>query len=167
MNSETLNFIVTSVVIGVGATLVMDIWALTLRKFLGIMPLNYGLVGRWAVHMGKGTFRHENISKAKPVRAELLIGWTLHYLTGVIFAATLIMVLDNSWITTPSVFPAICFGALTVGLPFFVMQPAMGLGIAASKTPKPSVARFRSVITHIIFGFGLYLSASMIGPHLS
>ena len=43
--------------------------------------------------------------------------------------------------------------------PFFIMQPGMGLGIAASKTPKPNLARLRSAVTHTVFGVGLYLSA--------
>jgi hypothetical protein len=35
----------------------------------------------------------------------------------------------------------------------------MGLGIAASRTPKPNVARLRSLATHTAFGVGLYGSA--------
>jgi hypothetical protein len=36
------------------------------------------------------------------------------------------------------------------------MQPGMGAGIAARRTPRPSAARFQSVVTHTIFGLGLY-----------
>ena len=39
------------------------------------------------------------------------------------------------------------------------MQPAMGAGIAASKTPRPRVARLRSLVTHTVYGVGLYVSA--------
>ena len=39
------------------------------------------------------------------------------------------------------------------------MQPGMGAGIAASKTPKPNAARLRSAMTHTVFGLGLYASA--------
>jgi hypothetical protein len=42
---------------------------------------------------------------------------------------------------------------------FFIMQPGMGAGIAASKTPSPAQARLRSIINHTVFGFGLYISA--------
>jgi hypothetical protein len=39
------------------------------------------------------------------------------------------------------------------------MQPGMGAGIAASRTPRPVAARMQSLLTHIIFGLGLYASA--------
>jgi hypothetical protein len=55
-------------------------------------------------------------------------------------------------------------GLATVVAPFFVMQPAMGLGIAASKTPNPKVARLRSIVTHAAFGVGLYVSAMLLAP---
>jgi Protein of unknown function (DUF2938) len=50
-------------------------------------------------------------------------------------------------------------GLFTVVAPFFVMQPGMGVGIAASKTPKRGMARLRSIVTHAVFGVGLYGSA--------
>jgi len=34
-----------------------------------------------------------------------------------------------------------------------------GLGIAASKAPRPMQARLRSIVAHAIFGVGLYVSA--------
>jgi hypothetical protein len=47
-------------------------------------------------------------------------------------------------------------------MPFFVMQPAMGAGIAASRTPTPWRNRLRSLATHAVFGCGLYLSAAAL-----
>ena len=161
MSSELWGLIVNSVVIGVGATIAMDLLAIILQQLMGIAPLNYALVGRWLAHIGKGVFRHDNIATAKPVTAELIVGWAAHYLIGVVFAAALIMFIGNEWISVPSVIPAIVFGILTVGFPFFIMQPGMGFGIAASKAPKPNVARFRSLLTHFIFGLGLYFAATL------
>jgi len=39
------------------------------------------------------------------------------------------------------------------------MQPALGLGIMASRTPKPSVVRAINFSVHAVFGVGLYLGA--------
>ena len=161
MTSELWGLIVNSVVIGVGATIAMDLLAIILQQLMGIAPLNYALVGRWLAYIGKGVFRHDNIATAKPVTAELIVGWAANYLIGVVFAAALIMFIGNEWISVPSVIPAIVFGILTVGFPFFIMQPGMGFGIAASKAPKPNVARFRSLLTHFIFGLGLYFAATL------
>jgi hypothetical protein len=78
----------------------------------------------------------------------------------------MIMSNGSGWLIDPSVLPAISFGLLTVVFPFFIMQPCMGLGIAASKTPQPNLARFRSLLTHLIFGFGLYIFAKLMSLFL-
>jgi hypothetical protein len=46
--------------------------------------------------------------------------------------------------------------------PWFVMQPALGLGFFATKTPHPNVTRIINVSVHAAFGFGLYLGAILI-----
>lgn len=162
MNAELSALAISSVVIGIGATIGMDVWALILQHIFGIKPLNFALVGRWLTYMLSGSFRHENIRAVKPVTAELIIGWTAHYLIGIVFAAALIMLAGIGWLIEPSIMPAIVFGLLTVGFPFFIMQPGMGLGIAASKTHQPNLARFRSLLTHFIFGLGLYFFAKLM-----
>jgi hypothetical protein len=63
------------------------------------------------------------------------------------------------WARHPTPIPALVFGMVTVVLPFFVMQPGMGAGVASSKTPNPGRARLRSLLTHTVFGIGLYVSA--------
>ena len=42
------------------------------------------------------------------------------------------------------------------------MQPSFGLGIAASKTPHPNKARLKSLMTHTVFGVGLYVWAYLL-----
>jgi Protein of unknown function (DUF2938). len=39
---------------GLGATLVMDLWSLFQKHILKIAPLNYALVGRWALWLSRG-----------------------------------------------------------------------------------------------------------------
>jgi hypothetical protein len=57
--------------------------------------------------------------------------------------------------------PALATGLLTVAAPLFVLQPALGAGIASSKAPNPNAARLRSVLTHGVYGLGLYVSARL------
>jgi hypothetical protein len=162
MIEELLNFITNSVIIGVGATAVMDLWALMLQRFLGIVPLNYAIVGRWVGYMSRGVFCHRNIVTVKPVAAELAVGWIVHYLIGIGFAALLLMLAGNEWLSSPRIMPAIIFGIASVTMPFFIMQPCMGFGFAAAKTHKPISARLRSLQTHFIFGLGLYGTAVLM-----
>ena len=58
--------------------------------------------------------------------------------------------------------PAVLVGIGSVAAPFLVMQPARGAGIAASRTPHPWAARLQSLVTHAVFGGGLY-AAGWIG----
>lgn len=148
--------------IGLGATLVMDLWAITRRSLLGVPAPNYGLVGRWLAHMPSGRFRHASIAAASPVRGERAIGWAFHYATGVAFAAILPGVWGVAWIRDPTLAPALIVGIGTVAAPFLLMQPGMGAGIAARRTPRPAAARLQSVITHAIFGAGLYVAGAAV-----
>ncbi|WP_269532354.1 DUF2938 domain-containing protein [Chitinimonas sp. BJYL2] len=150
------------VMIGAGATLLIDIWAIARQRWLGVPPPNYGLVGRWLAHMPKGRFRHEAIAKAAPVAGEKYLGWLAHYLIGMAFAAIVPLLWGRAWLDTPTLFPALLVGVATVAAPFLLMQPGMGAGIAARRTSKPAAARWQSLITHTVFGAGLYAVASLI-----
>lgn len=150
-----------SVLIGVGATAVMDIWLMLLKR-MGIQTLNFAFIGRWVGHLFRGTFVHQSIGKAPPIPGELAMGWLTHYAIGIVFASMLVGLHGIAWIKDPLVLPALAVGLCTVAFPLFVMQPAMGLGIAASKTPSPMKSCMRSITNHAIFGVGLYLSAVVI-----
>jgi hypothetical protein len=154
-----IEFLQRAVLIGAGATLVMDVWALFLQRCFGIPSLNFAMVGRWIGHLPRGRFRHENIGRAEPVRGEALLGWAAHYGIGIIFAAMLLGVVGVTWTQQPTLAPALLFGVLSVAAPFFILQPGLGAGIAASKTPHPNTARLRSLMAHAVFGVGLYLTA--------
>ncbi|OAE46549.1 DUF2938 domain-containing protein [Ochrobactrum sp. 30A/1000/2015] len=147
------------VFIGVGATLITDIWTMARARLFGVASLDYGLVGRWFGHMLEGRFVHERITASPPVRGEKLLGWGVHYAIGVLFAAGLVAAGGLEWMASPKLLPALAYGLLTVAAPFLVMQPGMGAGIAARKTPKPWSARGWSIVTHLWFGAGLYLAA--------
>jgi hypothetical protein len=156
--SENVEFISRVIVIGVGATIVMDLWALLLRQF-GIPSLNFAFLGRWLGHLVEGQWVHESIAKAAPVRGELLMGWCAHYSIGITFAAILLAAFGLEWARSPSLFPALFIGIATVLAPLFVLQPALGAGIASSKTPTPIFNCVKSLVTHTVYGFGLYLAA--------
>lgn len=149
---------VRAVLIGAGATAVMDLWAVFQKRVLKISPLDYRLLGRWIGHFRRGRFVHDSIAKAEPVRGELVLGWSAHYAIGISFAVLLLAIRGMEWARLPTLLPALIVGWVTILAPFFLLQPGMGAGIAASKTPKPNLARLRSLVTHTIYGLGLYLA---------
>lgn len=148
-----------AIAIGIGATLVLDLWTIVSRRVFGIRSPDWALVGRWLGHMPRGRFMHDSIAAASAVHGERLLGWCFHYATGIAFAVLLLGANGSNWARQPTLLPCLGLGLLTVSFPFFVMQPAMGAGIAAARMPKPALARLRSVATHLVFGVGLYLAA--------
>ncbi|WP_414432961.1 DUF2938 domain-containing protein [Alcanivorax sp. IL2] len=152
--TETL---ASMIIIGICATLVMDVWGWLRQPLLGVAPPNYAMVGRWLLHMGHGQFRHTAIAASPAMPGEKATGWLAHYLTGLAFAGILLAIEGQSWIHQPSLAPALLVGISTVAAPFLLMQPGMGAGIAACRMPDPNAARLQSLLTHAIFGIGLYL----------
>jgi hypothetical protein len=148
-----------AIAIGIGATLLMDLWNLFLKRTFGVPSLNYCLLGRWLRHMPGGTLRHAAITAAAQKPHECTVGWVAHYTIGVVFALGFIGLTSGDWLARPTVLPALLYGLATVVFPFLIMQPSLGLGIAASRTPNPMQARLKSLVTHTVFGIGLYLSA--------
>ena len=147
------------IALGVGATLIVDLWAWLRLRIFHIQQPDYALVGRWFGHMPHGRFRHQRIGASTPIRGELIIGWMMHYLIGIAFAALLIGFTGPTWLHTPKLLPALTLGVTSVAAPFVLMQPALGAGLAARATPQPGRARAHSLATHAIFGIGLYLTA--------
>ncbi len=94
-------------------------------------------------------------SSSAPVR-KCARGWLAHYAIGIGFALLLLIIWGIAWARTPTIGPALMVGLGTIVAPWFVMQPAMGAGIAASRTPNPGAARLRNLAAHAMYGIGLY-----------
>jgi hypothetical protein len=154
--------IISAILVGLGATLMIDLWGLFLRRGFGIASLSYCLLGRWLLHMPAGTVVHRSIAAAQPKPHECALGWVAHYLIGTVFALVFVLLASGSWLERPTLLPALAFGAATTLVPYLVMQPSFGLGIAASKAPHPNQARLKSLMTHTVFGLGLYLWALLL-----
>lgn len=161
MNNSIFYFL-SPIFIGIGATLIFDLWGLFLKHTFKIAPSNFCLVGRWLLYMPEGIFRHSNTGSALQKSTECTVGWIAHYIIGIVFATTFLVFTGMDWLQHPTLIPAILFGVITVLFPFFIMQPALGLGFAASKSSNPTQARLRSLMNHAVFGFGIFLFGSLI-----
>ena len=162
----TPSFALATLLIGGGATLVMDLWAAVQRRLFGVPGLNYALVGRWIGHLRHGRLSHPGIAAAATIRGEAVIGWSAHYAIGIAFAALLLGLWGLEWARDPTPGPALLVGVGTVAAPFLILQPGMGAGIAARRTPQPNLARLRSLGAHLSFGVGLYVAALIAAPVL-
>lgn len=157
--NDVVEILARAVAIGIGGAALMDAWGLLARRAFNVQGLDYALLGRWIGHFPRGRFFHERIAAAPPVPGERALGWAAHYAIGVAFAVPLIVLWGLDWARSPTILPPMLIGLGTMLAPWLVMQPAMGAGIAASRTPNPGAARLRNVATHAVYGIGLYLSA--------
>lgn len=154
--NNLIGYLGAAVLVGLSATLVMDLWSIIRQRLLGIAPLDYALVGRWLIYLTHGRFFHTPIQATPAISGERAIGWIFHYLTGVLFALVLLLIAGASWLEQPSLGPALAVGLGSMAAPFLLLQPALGAGVAARNTPRPNAARIQSLVTHLVFGFGLY-----------
>jgi len=158
VDRPSLAFGLRIVGLGLGATLLMDLWNAFLKRAFGIPSLNFCFLGRWIRYMPSGMFCHSNISLAQPKPFECSVGWSAHYLIGSGMGA-IFALFAGDWIFAPTILPALAYGVGTVVLPFLVLQPALGYGVASARAPNPTAARLKSLASHTVFGFGLYFAA--------
>jgi hypothetical protein len=154
---DAVEFVMRAAIAGLVATAVLDMWQTALSALLGTPSTNWALVGRWFSGLQRGTLVHENIGLAEPAPHEGAVGWAAHYAVGVAYAAIYLAMMGYGFGSGPSLVSALAFGAVTVAAPWFVLQPGMGMGLLAAKAPRPWSVRARSLISHIVFGAGLFL----------
>ncbi len=150
--------LVEMILMGVLATLVMDLLAILLAKMKMIHPpIGPRVVGRWTLYMLRGKFAHEDINKTPALRGEKTAATVAHYLIGIALAgAYLLLELTEPTIRDQPWMPLI-FGIVTVFLPWFWLYPSLGLGYVALKAPTRSPYIVTSLVNHTDFGLGLMI----------
>lgn len=126
-----------AVFIGVGATVIMDVWNGVLKYLFSLPSLNFALVGRWLGHMLRGKVIHDNIKNSSEIKGESLIGWTVHYSVGIIFALGLLLIYGLEWVSHPDLMPALIVGVMTVVFPFWSCSPVLVLALPPVSYPVP------------------------------
>ena len=151
------SFILQAVVAGLFATVVLDLWQRLLHAAAGIPPADWGLIGRWFAYIPKGRLIHRPIGETPAVAGEAAIGWTMHYLVGLAYGfaylGLLVFVLERA----PSLVNGLVFGAVSVVIPWFLMQPGLGAGIMARLAPNPWVPRLNALASHVLYGGALFV----------
>src|SRR5690606_12536773 len=131
------------ILIGIGATIVMDLWALLLAAMPGQARPNWGLVGRWFWHLRYGRIFHDDISSSAPYKHEVALGWIGHYAVGILYGVIFAIYGGAEWFSDPVFFPVWIFGILTVSAGWVLLQPGPGIGWAASTLPHARQVRPR------------------------
>lgn len=157
-----VELLVRAPLIGVGGTVVLDLWALFMARVLNMPATNWAMVGRWIGNIARGRFMHQSMADAAPVQGEHAIGWICHYVVGIGYGLLLLVFWGRSWVESPTLLPPMLLSWLLLVLPYFVMLPGMGSGVAGARTPKPNVTRLKSLVGHSVFGLGMYATALLL-----
>lgn len=157
-----LHTLLVGVLIGIGATIAMDIWAVILWKVFREPAPNWAPVGRWVWHLKDGKVFHDSIGKAQPYANEQALGWIFHYAVGIAYGVILALFMGPAWIAAPTFLPAFIWGIVTIAAGWFLLQPGLGIGWAASKTPNPTKTRAMGLVAHTVFALGLWGTALLL-----
>jgi hypothetical protein len=157
-----IGLVVQGALLGIGANVLFDLWQRALARATGQPAPNWAPIGRWFWHLRDGRVLHDDIGKAAPYAHERALGWVGHYVVGVAYGVIFALIVGAGWLAAPTLLPAWIFGLVTVGFGWFLLQPGLGLGWAASRTPDPTKVRLLNLAGHTVFGVGLWLTALVI-----
>lgn len=149
-------------VLGLGATILMDLWSILLNRLAGLGMPNWGLVGRWAANLTRGQVYNDDIRALPRVSGEKRLGWAVHYGVGMAYGVIFLAIAGTGWLERPNALPALGFGLVTILAGWFLTQPGLGLGLAAARAPKPWVVRGLGLAAHSVFGLGLWGTALLL-----
>src|SRR5690349_19544031 len=99
------DLVVKAALVGIGGTIVLDLWALFMARVMGLPATNWAMVGRWFGNMPRGQFVQATMTKARPVEGELAIGWIAHYAIGIGYGLLLPAFWGQGWLDRPTLLP--------------------------------------------------------------
>jgi hypothetical protein len=157
-----ISLVFHGVLLGLGANVLFDVWQRLLARLTGQPAPNWAPIGRWFWHLRAGKVFHDDIGKAAPYDRELALGWVGHYAVALAYGVMFVLIVGPDWLASPRFLPAWIFGLATVVFGWFLLQPGLGLGWAASRTPNPTKVRLLNLAGHAVFGTGLWLTGLLL-----
>jgi hypothetical protein len=162
MNGDTTLWLLAGVLVGIAATVTMDVLGSVSRR-VGLAAGAKGQwVGRWYLGIAQGRFVHANIAAAPEHPGEARAALVGHYLIGVTLA--LVYVIGIRWVglSPSSFFVAAGYGLATCVFPWFLVFPALGFGLFGRKGPPELKLFTSSLMNHLFYGFGLWWIAKVL-----
>ena len=122
------------VISGLFATIIFDLFNISLNFSYGIEKPKWNLLGRYFLGYKESRFFRNHLIEDEELENELLWGYFFHYLIGVIYGI-IFVILNYLLFDYPSILLAYIFGFTTVlGGWCFLMPFAYNLGFFASKS---------------------------------
>ena len=150
-------FIVQGFISGLIATIIFDLFNQSLNYAYNINKPKWFLLGRYFIGFTKGKYFRESIEVDNEENNELLWGYGIHYLIGIIYGLFYV-IFNYLFFDYPSLLAAYFFGFITVlGAWCFLMPFAYNLGFFASKSDQQFKILAQNLISHFVFGTGLFI----------
>jgi hypothetical protein len=162
MNGDTTHTLLAGVLVGVAATVTMDVLGSVSRR-VGLAAGAKGQwVGRWYLGIPQGRFVHANIAAAPEQPGETRAALVGHYLIGITLAVLYVVGAELVGLSPASFSVAVGYGLATCVFPWFLVFPALGFGVCGRKGP-PELRLFTSsLMNHLFYGFGLWWIAMLL-----
>jgi len=162
MSGETITLLIFGVLVGVAATVTMDVLGSVARR-VGLAAGAKGQwVGRWYLGIARGQFVHSDIAAAPERAGEVRAALVGHYVIGIVLAVVYVVGAGLLGVSPATFLVAIGYGLATCVFPWFLVLPALGFGLFGRKGP-PELRLFTSsVLNHLFYGFGLWWSATVL-----
>ena len=149
--------ILQGLISGLVATIIFDLFNQSLHYAHSIDKPKWNLLGRYYLGYKEGRYIRNSLADDAEVENELLWGYIIHYVIGIIYGLIYVC-LNNIFFDYPSILIAYLFGFTTVlGAWCYLMPFAYNLGFFASKSNKRFNILAQNLITHFIFGTGLFI----------
>ena len=155
-------FSLRNVLLGIIATVKMDVLSVAAIKLRLIAPLPPHLIGRWFASVARGQVLHGDIAQVSPIQHEMAVAVPVHYAIGVTLALTYLLACSTLGLSPRSPVTALVFALCTNLLPWLLMFPAMGYGWFGAHGPTGTRLFASSFLTHCFYGLGLWLGASLL-----
>ena len=151
-----------SVLIGIVATLTMDVLTVAAIKFRLIAPLPPQLIGRWFASVARGQVFHGDIGQVSPFNHEMAFAVPAHYAIGATLALLYLFANSAFGLNPRSLLTALGFALCTNLLPWLLMFPAMGYGWFGTHGPSGTRLFLSSLVTHCLYGIGLWFGVLLM-----
>ena len=150
-------YLIQGIISGVIATFIFDIFQHSLNYAHGVDKPKWKLIGRYFLGYKKGIFIRVSITEDEEEKNELIWGYLIHYLIGIIYGIFYVS-LNGLILHYPSILLAYLIGFVSVlGAWCYLMPFAFNLGFFASKSEKRFKIMSQNLIDHFVFGTGLFI----------
>jgi hypothetical protein len=147
---------------GVLATIVMDA-AMVAASLVGGRAftsdrLGADMIGREAIDLVSGEWRHGDITRQPARRGEFAVGMLTHYVTGIVLTQ-MFLLLPRRGDGRRSLRTATAFGIATAALPLLVLFPSLGYGWFGLRSGEAARLARTMLLGHTAFGIGIGVGA--------